>query len=95
MILNRQARKGKRAKPNKRLDPHPSRAVETRGLGTKKEALGDHVRSKSDPAMTNEVLGKILCHNICCVIASQCELGIEPMFWENVDAERTILKLPR
>jgi hypothetical protein len=46
-----------------------------------KPSCGDHVRSKSDTAMVSEVLGKILCHNICCVIASQCELGIEPMFW--------------
>jgi hypothetical protein len=31
--------------------------------------------------MKNEVLAKILCHNICCVIQSQFELGIEPVFW--------------
>jgi hypothetical protein len=29
----------------------------------------------------NEVLCKILCHNICCVIQSMYELGIEPTFW--------------
>jgi len=46
-----------------------------------KRKFGDAVRSKSDVAMKNEVLGKILCHNICVVIASQCELGIEPVFW--------------
>lgn len=46
-----------------------------------KRKFGDHVRSKCDTAMVNEVLGKILCHNICCVIASQCELGVEPVFW--------------
>ena len=45
-----------------------------------KRKFGDHVRSKSDTAMVNEVLGKVLAHNICCVIASQCELGIEPVF---------------
>jgi hypothetical protein len=33
-------------------------------------------------AMTNEVLCKILCHNICCVIQAMYELGIEPTFWE-------------
>jgi len=32
-------------------------------------------------AMTNEVLCKILCHNICCVIQAMYELGIEPTFW--------------
>jgi transposase len=41
----------------------------------------DHVRSKTDVAMTNEVLCKILCHNICCVIQAMYELGIEPTFW--------------
>ena len=47
-----------------------------------KTKFGDSVRSKTDVAMRNEVLCKILCHNICCLIQSQCELGIEPMFWE-------------
>lgn len=32
--------------------------------------------------MTNEALCKILAHNICVVIASQAELGIEAAFWE-------------
>ena len=38
--------------------------------------------------MKNEVLCKFLCHNICCVIMSQVELGIEPVFW-NGDAPKT------
>jgi hypothetical protein len=33
--------------------------------------------------MTNEVLCKLLRQNICCLIQSQCELGIEPVFWQN------------
>ena len=32
-------------------------------------------------AMTNEVLRKILAHNICCLIQEQHELGIDPVFW--------------
>jgi transposase len=48
-----------------------------------KAKFRDHVRSKSDTAMLNEVLCKVLCHNICVVIQSQCELGIEARFWEN------------
>jgi transposase len=51
-----------------------------------KRKFGDSVRSKTDTAMVNEVLCKILCHNICCVIQEQCELGIEPVFWQ--DGER-------
>jgi transposase len=42
-----------------------------------KAKFRDHVRSKDDVAMKNEVLCKILCHNICCLIMSQFELGIE------------------
>jgi hypothetical protein len=46
-----------------------------------KTKFRDHVRSKGDVAMQNEVLCKILCHNICCVIQSMYELSIEPTFW--------------
>lgn len=46
-----------------------------------KAKFRDHVRSRTDDAMKNEVLCKVLCHNICCVIQSQCELGVEPVFW--------------
>jgi transposase len=47
-----------------------------------KAKFGDSVRSKSDVAMKNEVLCKLLCHNLCCLITSQVELGIEPIFWQ-------------
>jgi transposase len=47
-----------------------------------KRKFGDNVRSKTDTAMVNEALCKILCHNICCLIQEQCELGIEPIFWK-------------
>jgi hypothetical protein len=46
-----------------------------------KAKFRDHVRSKTDVAMRNEALAKILCHNICCVIQEMYELGIEPTFW--------------
>jgi transposase len=46
-----------------------------------KAKFRDHVRSKTETAMVNEVLCKFLCHNICCLIMSQLELGIEPTFW--------------
>jgi hypothetical protein len=31
--------------------------------------------------MVNEVLCKIICHNICCLIQETHELGIETAFW--------------
>jgi hypothetical protein len=46
-----------------------------------KAKFRDHVRSKTDTAMRNEVLAKIVAHNLCCLIMSQLELGIEPVFW--------------
>jgi transposase len=52
-----------------------------------KAKFGDAVRSKSQTAMKNEVLCKFLCHNICCVIHSQIELGIEPVFWADESAQ--------
>ena len=48
-----------------------------------KAKFGDAVRSRTDVAMTNEVLCKLVAHNICCLIMSQVELGIDPVF-ENV-----------
>lgn len=45
-----------------------------------KGKFGDAIRSKEDTAQVNEVLCKVLCHNICVVIQSIHELGIEPTF---------------
>src|SRR4051812_39861306 len=46
-----------------------------------KAKFGDHVRSKTDRAMANEMLCKVFCHNIYCLIQSYYELGIIPTFW--------------
>jgi len=48
-----------------------------------KRKFGDNVRSRTDTAKVNEALVKLVCHNLCCVIMSQCELGIAPVFWED------------
>ena len=45
-----------------------------------KTKFGDAVRSKTEPAARNEVLAKVLRHNICCLIHAFYELGIEPTF---------------
>lgn len=45
-----------------------------------KAKFGDSVRCKSDTGMVNEVLAKVLCHNICVLIQAIHELGIEPNF---------------
>jgi transposase len=46
-----------------------------------KRKFGDALRSKTDVAMKNEILCKILCHNIVVLIHEMFELGIEPSFW--------------
>jgi transposase len=46
-----------------------------------KAKFRDHVRSKTPVAMVNEVVCKIICHNICVLIQESHELGIAPEFW--------------
>lgn len=46
-----------------------------------KRKFGDSLRSKTDTAMVNETLCKIVCHNIVVLIHEMHELGIEPTFW--------------
>ena len=46
-----------------------------------KSKFGIALRSKTKTAQINEALCKVLCHNICCLIQSVFELGIEPTFW--------------
>jgi len=41
---------------------------------------GDGLRSKTEVAGRNEVLCKILCHNLCVNISAMYELGIQPAF---------------
>lgn len=45
-----------------------------------KTKFGDAVLSKSDTGQANEVLAKVLAHNICVVIGAIHELGIEARF---------------
>ena len=51
--------------------------------------FGERLRSKTRTAQINEVLCKVLCHNLCCLIQSMYELGIEATFESkmSVDAE--------
>lgn len=51
------------------------------------------VRAKTPTAQVNEVLCKILCHNICVLIQSIYELGLEPTFW-TVEANPPITPKP-
>jgi hypothetical protein len=48
-----------------------------------KAKFGERLRSKTETAQTNEMLLKVICHNVCCLIRSMHELGLEPTFWAN------------
>jgi hypothetical protein len=43
-----------------------------------KRKFGDFIRSKTEAAQINEVLLKVLAHNIVCLVHSIHELGIDP-----------------
>ena len=45
-----------------------------------KAKFGDSVRSKSYEGQMNEVLCKVICHNLCVLIHAMFELGIRPDF---------------
>ncbi|MGB9182195.1 MAG: transposase [Pyrinomonadaceae bacterium] len=45
-----------------------------------KAKFGERLRCKTQQAQFNEALCKVLAHNLCCVIQSMYELGIDPTF---------------
>jgi hypothetical protein len=46
-----------------------------------KAKFGDSLRSKTETAQVNELLCKVLCHNLYVLVGAVYELGIEPAFW--------------
>jgi transposase len=48
-----------------------------------KRKFGERLRTKTETAQKNELLCKILCHNLCVVIQSMYELGITVAFRED------------
>lgn len=55
-----------------------------------KAKFGDSLRSKTDTALKNEALLKLLCHNVVVVHQAVAELGIEPVFWSEREAASAI-----
>lgn len=58
---------------------HKRSNVETTVMMVKTK-FGDAVKSKTEVAAKNEVLCKVLAHNICCLISAFYELGVEASF---------------
>ena len=52
-----------------------------------KAKFGDHLRSKTDVALVNEALRKILCHNLVCLVQSANEFGVATTFWKEAEME--------
>ena len=50
---------------------------ETFMITTNKRPNADSVRSKCDVGQINEVLAKVLCHNMCVMTRATHELGVE------------------
>jgi hypothetical protein len=46
-----------------------------------KMKFGDALRSKLPVAQVNEILCKVICHNLCCLVSAIYELGLAPTFW--------------
>lgn len=46
-----------------------------------KGKFGDSIRAKTETAQVNELLCKVLCHNLCVLVQAIYELDIEPTFW--------------
>jgi len=55
-----------------------------------KSKFGDSLRSKTDTALVNEALCKVLCHNLCCLIQSMYELHIKPEFWNTAEPSESL-----
>lgn len=45
-----------------------------------KRKFGDFIRSRTPVAQVNEMLLKVLAHNVVCLVHSMFELGIKPVF---------------
>jgi transposase len=58
-----------------------------------KSKFGDSVKSKTWIAQVNEVLCKVICHNICVVIQEMHELGIKPNFNFSVEKHESTMTL--
>ena len=62
------------------LDHYHKRSNVETTFSMVKGKFGDSVKSKVWDGQVNEVLCKVLSHNICCLIAAIYELGINPTF---------------
>ena len=59
-----------------------------------KAKFGDSLRSKSDVGQINEVLCKVIAHNLCVLIACIHEIGLEmPSFSPSGKSAKVVIRL--
>jgi transposase len=66
------------------LQHYPKRSNVETTFHMIKSKFGQRLRSRTLTAQINEALCKVLCHNLCVVIQSVHELGIESNFGSEV-----------
>lgn len=59
-----------------------------------KAKFGERIRSKTETAQINEALCKVLAHNLCCLIQSIYELGIEATFEAKPQPASKVIPFP-
>lgn len=59
-----------------------------------KAKFGERLRSKTETAQTNEALCKVLSHNLCCLIQSIYELGIDATFEAGLPVASKVIPFP-
>lgn len=62
------------------LDRYHRRSNVETAFSMIKATTGDSLRSKTDTGLVNEMLLKVLCHNLCVLVQETYELGIDPTF---------------
>ncbi len=72
-----------RTQPEAFLDAYHKRSNVETTFSMIKAKFGAFVRSKTPVAQRNEVLCKVLAHNLCVLVQAFFELGIEPRFWQS------------
>jgi len=69
---------------------HQRSKVET-AFSMIKGKFGDSVRSKTFCAQANEVLCKVICHNLCVLNHAMFELGVRPDFLAELRRGETVI----
>lgn len=72
--------------PGKYMERYHLRSNVESTFSSMKRLFGSSLRSRTETAMHNEVLCKILCYNLVVLIHEMYKQDIEPSFWENKKA---------